>query len=68
MGPFTEVEYENVGWIQMAGSRYSRHLGFRECGGQSSGSTKMQEIYLPLTSVLRPFSEIVEFEISFTAS
>jgi len=27
-------------------------LGFRECGGQSSGSTKMQGIYLPLTSIL----------------
>ena len=36
----TVVEYENVGWIQMADSGYSRHVGFRQCGGQSSGSTK----------------------------
>jgi len=42
-----------MGWIQMNGSRYIRRVSFRKCGGQSSGSTKMQGIFLSVTSVLR---------------
>jgi len=49
MGPFTELEFENVGWIQMADSRYIRRVDFLECG-QSLGPTKMEGIFLPPAS------------------
>jgi len=49
MGPFTKLEFENVGWIQMADSRYIRRVDFLECG-QSLGPTKMEGIFLPPSS------------------